>query len=463
MRKEETQLFLPRRTLLALLAISITVGLVSAHVSQKPDLGHDRDRGRAILDIIKDDLKENYYDPTFHGMDVNARFKAAKEKINSATSNGQIFSIIAQVLIDLNDSHTFFIPPDRVVDTDYGWEMQMIGDKCYVVDVTPGSDAQSKGVRIGDEVWSIDGFEPTRENLWKIRYSYYTLKPRAGMRLVLRNPSGSEREVEVMARIVKGRERILLAGQKKLFEASRFSELKNDLIIWKLPSFEVSPKEIDDSMARVMRFKSLILDLRGNSGGYEDALLRLTGYFFDHDLKLGDAQRRKGTKVLLAKTRSENIFKGKLVVLVDSSSASASELFARVIQLEKRGTIIGDRSAGAVMRSKLYGEADVIGAFGDEGANIRITPFAVSITEANLLMTDGKSLEGVGVIPDESLAPKGSDLVTGRDVVLARAAADCGITLEPEDAGALFPALRLKLEEPAEKNKKDKNDKKKVP
>jgi carboxyl-terminal processing protease len=430
---------------------------------QKPLSDKDRDRGREILKIIREDLEENYYDPKFRGMDLDARFKAAKEKINAATSNGQIFGIIAQVLIDLHDSHTFFIPPDRVEGTDYGWEMQVIGETPYVVDVTPGSDAEAKGVRVGDEVWSIDGFQPTRENLWKIRYSYYTLKPHAGMRLVLQDAVGKQREVEVAAKLTKGRERFLSAGRRKLLEASRFHEVKNDLIIWKLPTFEVSPKEIDEAMKRVAPFKSLILDLRGNGGGYEETLLHLLGYFFEREVKLGEAQRRKGSKQIVVKTQGEGVYKGRLVVLIDSDSASASELFARAVQLEKRATIIGDRSMGAVMRAKLYGEADVIGGYGV----IRFTPFAVSITDADFLMTDGKSLEGAGVAPDELLMPKGTDLAAGRDPILARAAAVLGVELKPEEAGAFFPILHVRLLDDkqvkeavkGEKEKKEKNEK----
>src|SRR5882672_9529890 len=162
--------------LISLVVVTAATLPLEAQQAQQAIKSADRDRGREILKIIKEDLEQNYYDPKFHGMDLDARFKTAREKINTATSNGQIFSIIAQVLTELNDSHTFFLPPNRVVDTDYGWEMQMIGDRCYVVDVTPGSDAQMKDVKVGDEVWSIDGFQPTRENLWKIRYSYYTLK-----------------------------------------------------------------------------------------------------------------------------------------------------------------------------------------------------------------------------------------------------------------------------------------------
>jgi hypothetical protein len=97
----------------------------------------DRDRGKVMLGAIKEDIKKNYYDPSYHGIDLEARFKTAEEKLKSASSLGQIFGIIAQVLIDFEDSHLFFIPPSRASRTDYGWQMQMIGDKCYVVAVKP--------------------------------------------------------------------------------------------------------------------------------------------------------------------------------------------------------------------------------------------------------------------------------------------------------------------------------------
>jgi hypothetical protein len=87
--------------------------------------GQDRDRVRGMLEIIKGDIKKNYYDPTFHGIDIDARFKAADEKIKSVDSLGQAYGVIAQALSEFNDSHLFFFPPPRPARADYGWQLEL--------------------------------------------------------------------------------------------------------------------------------------------------------------------------------------------------------------------------------------------------------------------------------------------------------------------------------------------------
>ncbi len=151
---------------------------------------------------------------------------------------------------------------------------------------------------------------------------------------------------------------------------------------------------------------------------------------FDHDVKISDRVGRKEKKPQLAKTVGDRAFAGKMIVLVDSMSASAAELFARVIQLEKRGTVIGDRTSGLVMEALRYSYS--------QGLETKIF-YGFSITDADLIMKDGKSLEHAGVTPDETVLPTAQDLANGRDPVLARAAELAGIKLDPAEAGKMFP------------------------
>jgi carboxyl-terminal processing protease len=405
------------------------------------DLERDRNRGVVMLSLVKDYIKEFYYDPAYHGMDLNARFKVAEDHIREAANISQILGIIAQVMVELNDSHTFFIPPSRPVEVDYGWKMQMIGDSCFVTVVDADSDAQTQGLKPGDQVLALDGFRPSRESIWKMEYNYNLLRPQPGKRIVVRTPSGQEKELALKARVEKRPKQInpeewfnqFSKDQQDENKLPRYFELGENAIVWKLRHFDLTESKIGDMMKRARQHKALIIDVRGNSGGEEEALKKLLGYFFDHEILIGEMKRRKETKPMKAKSQGANVFKGQLVVLVDSNSASAAELFARVVQLEKRGTVIGDRSSGAVMRSIFRP-----GALGDMSSGNMVF-YGASITDADLIMTDGKSLEHNGVTPDELILPTASDLADKRDPVLARAAAMVGVELAPEKAGTLFP------------------------
>jgi len=156
----------------------------------------------------------------------------------------------------------------------------------------------------------------------------------------------------------------------------------------------------------------------------------LIGEVLDHELKIGDRVARDGSKPIGAKSKGHNAFTAKLVILADSESGSAAELFSRVMQLEMRATVLGDKTAGAVMEAKHYSYklgTDTVSYYG------------ASITDADIVMTDGKSLEHSGVTPDELVLPTAADLAAGRDPVVVRAAELCGATVTPEAAGAFFP------------------------
>ncbi|HEU4508924.1 MAG TPA: hypothetical protein VFR78_11835, partial [Pyrinomonadaceae bacterium] len=145
------------------LLISVIVLFACTHPASSQSLsGQDRDRGLIMLKAVRDDIRKNYYDPSLRGIDLDARTKAAEERIKQAKSNGEVFGIIAQLLMDFNDSHTIFLPPQRAARIEYGWQLQTFGEESYVIAVKPKSDAEAKGLKPGDKVLSIDGVMPTR-------------------------------------------------------------------------------------------------------------------------------------------------------------------------------------------------------------------------------------------------------------------------------------------------------------
>src|SRR5262245_11510678 len=126
---------LPARIRLITVALCLLAFGQAMPVASQSLTTNERDRGRIMLTNIKNEIKKSYYDSNFHGIDLEARFKAASDKIDNATSVGQVFGIVAQVLLEFEDSHLFFIPPQMSYSVDYGWQMQIIGDQCYVSEV----------------------------------------------------------------------------------------------------------------------------------------------------------------------------------------------------------------------------------------------------------------------------------------------------------------------------------------
>jgi C-terminal processing protease CtpA/Prc len=400
----------------------------------------NRQRGLEMLVDIQRALTEQYYDPSFHGIDLNERFRIAKERIKELQTNAQIFRVIAQAVLDLNDSHTIFIPPSHYNRMEYGFSLQMVGNVCHVVNVKHGSDAETQGLKDGDVVTSVANILPTRDTLWKIQYLLYRLEPEPLVKLTVQDADGSSRTVFVKSRVLtpkdEERERERRSKLEKSLPDLKSNPFKchavtDDLIACKLYSFMVEPGIVDKMMKEIAGHKKLILDLRGNGGGAVETEARLTSYFFDHDVKISTEIARNKRKDRIAKSRGDRAFTGQLLVLVDSNSASASEIFARVVQLEKRGKIVGDVTAGKVMEAVFHNLAEVRGI-------ATYFVFGIEVTVADLVMSDGQRLEGAGVVPDIAVGPSGRSLAEKTDPVLGYATSLLGAPISAEEAGKYY-------------------------
>jgi C-terminal processing protease CtpA/Prc len=401
----------------------------------------DRVRGHRMLQKLRETLERYYYDSTFRGIDLAGHVRRTDSAIDRATSIPEMTGALAEFLHVLDDSHTRFYPPGLRVRVDYGWSWMMIGEDCHVMTVKDKSDAQKAGLRVGDKVLAIDGIRPTRQNLSLIGYVYHSLSPRPGMRLVVQGDSGGQRDLRFtsqMTELPPVRDLKDLEAQRRAWEEAERATPRHQwrefdsVLVWRLPSFMYQDPQIDRLMERARRHRWLILDLRGNSGGAIEAVLRLLGHFFPEPFDAFTTVRRDSTSQERVVPRGGAPYTGEAIVLIDSRSASASELTSRVLQMRGRATLVGDRSAGAVMGS--YFIPLSLGSIFEE----RVLPFAMSVTVMDGIMPDGARLEKAGVIPNVAALPTGADLAAKRDPAMQFALEMAGVRMTAEEAGKVF-------------------------
>lgn len=433
---------MPSRKLVFVLAVLVILCAAPNIAFAQHLSGFDKSRVEGMLNEIQKDIRKHYYDPNLHGLDWDAEVRAAKQKIDDSPSLNMAMSHLAALLDKLNDSHTFFLPPPRPYTHDFGYYESMVGDRCYITRVRPGSDAEKKGVHVGDEVLAINGFTPLRENLWKMHFVYRALRPQPSLDLDLKSPTGTERTFTVAAKEVQYPrvanildyifDQTRLAQSYRSIENKPLVGLGSGVAIFKYQGFSESEDGVDKILKELKPYNAVILDLRGNGGGAVVTLKWFLSGFFENSIRIGDRVTRdiKDHTPMVTKPEEKRYVPAKLFVLVDGQSASAAEIFAKTIQLQKRGIILGDVSSGSVMESRRYQYTS--------GMDVA-TFYGASITDADVIMPDGKSLERVGVIPDILVLPTGADLAAHRDPVIAKAAELAGATISPERAGSLYP------------------------
>jgi C-terminal processing protease CtpA/Prc len=160
----------------------------------------ERNLVQSMLLQVSNDIVKHYYDPKLHGIDWEAKVRLARDQMKQEKSLNMAMAHVAAALDRVNDSHTFLIPPRRPYILDHGWAVQMIGDKCFVTRVRPNGDAETHGVKPGDQLVAINGYRITRENLWRIEYAFNVLRPLPQITATVRNPQGEDRKASLEAR-----------------------------------------------------------------------------------------------------------------------------------------------------------------------------------------------------------------------------------------------------------------------
>lgn len=180
-------------------AILLLAPLRPARAQQKVD-PTKIERARGMLRDARDLVKKYYYDPKYHGIDVDARYQQYDERIAAVPSFNEGLRLVAGFLEGLKDSHTYVIPPDRPYRFDYGFRMQLFGDDAFITRIRPGTDAESK-VHPGNQVLGYVSNPVNRADFNDVQYLFYRLMPRTETQLDVRDPDGNVRRVSIDTKV----------------------------------------------------------------------------------------------------------------------------------------------------------------------------------------------------------------------------------------------------------------------
>ena len=278
------------------------------------------------IDIVLEHLANNYVD----SLEIE---KLSENSINN-------------ILKDL-DPHSSYIPANQRQRLNeslvghfggIGIRFMIYNDTLTVVDVIDGGPSESVNINKRDRIITIDdenvaGVNLTNEDVLK------KLKGVVGsaVKLSILKPN---KNIEI---------KNIIRGSIPLKSIPAFTMLKNEIGYIKISSFSNSTDiEFKKALNILIKkgMKSLILDLRFNGGGYLHQAINVADEFLKKN-KLIVYTEGAHSKKRTFFSRSEGLFEnGKLIILVNSSTASASEIVSGAIQDNDRGLILGRRTFG---------------------------------------------------------------------------------------------------------------------
>ena len=170
-------------------------------------------------------------------------------------------------------------------------------------------------------------------------------------------------------------------------------DLSNGIYYLKFDSFprlnKAFKKEIDSLMSSLVNSSTIIIDLRDNSGGSDETVNHIIGYFFEEKKKLATSyQWNTSPKEIwtIPKVQSKKLSNVKLIILTSQSTFSAAEIFTQRLQGHNRATVIGEQTPGGAHRTSTYLMNDIF---------LLNWPY-----EQSKHAKDEQNIEAVGVIPD---------------------------------------------------------------
>lgn len=208
----------------------------------------------------------------------------------------------------------------------------------------------------------------------------------------LRGPKGTVVNIYVMRERLSEPKKFSIVRDTINIESVEAFNLSDGIIYARIRDFQKntlsSLRESLENFRKNGKVKGLILDLRGNPGGLLDQAERISDLFLKSGVivttQIGDSKKPYKAK------NEDYDFNGKIVVLVDSGSASASEIVAGAIKNNNRGVLLGERTFGKGSVQQIFDLND--------GS-------ALKLTIADYLTPGDISIQDIGITPDIALHP----------------------------------------------------------
>lgn len=261
--------------------------------------------------------------------------------------NQEISEAAIVAMLEKLDPHSTYIPAEEVREANeringsfvgVGIRFNILRDTLLVVNPIPGGPSEKIGIQAGDKIIKIDG-----ENVAGVGLR------NSGVRERLLGEKGSK----VMVEIDRGEGKLLefTVTRDKIPVHSVVSAYMVDKQTGylKLTNFSrTTEEEVITALKELKKqgMKDLIFDLQGNGGGLLYGAKHVADEFLSDDKLIVYSEGRRQPKSVLKAERKGNFEKGRLIMLIDESSASASEILSGAIQDWDRGMIVGRRSFG---------------------------------------------------------------------------------------------------------------------
>jgi len=259
-----------------------------------------------------------------------------------------------------------------------GIEISVKDGQLMVVAPIEDTPAYKIGIKAGDKIMKIEG--DSTEGL-QVMDAVHKLRGTPGTKVTITIQRGLDpnmKDITITREVIK-------------VQTVRYNIIGDDVGYIKINEFMGNGSDTVSQALDVFNkheVKKLIIDLRDNPGGLLDEAVKIAGYFLPKDTLVVYTEGRVKSKGLKFKSDSPELFDGKIVVLINRGSASASEILSGALQDWNRAIIVGTRSFGK-------GSVQTIIPLSDNSA--------LRLTTAQYMTPKGRKIHGVGIDPDINL------------------------------------------------------------